>query len=339
MTIKITHFLPSDAVGGAPKNVARLVSLIERRQDVFFWKKEVDDTDQVLSGQTLGKTFFTRLKSLIKFLNKTSRSRIICTHGRGMGLVVRPIALLFGFSVIHTFRGYRKERFQNYVTGQIKNRIVFMLEKILSKYSINIAVGSAEFLQVEKDLKPSRLFRIHNPVTVKYDANQSKPIRDVVFVGRRSYQKGFDKFMKIFPLTEGITFSWFGNGEDVDFSSNPIHYKSGDVLAADLNIYHEISKSKIFVSLSRWEGASTVVIEALMLGKPVIALSCQGVDEFIYATGAGRVVSESNLLDEIRNLLNDEALYKTLSANTVRINDIVDPKMIKKRYESIFNEI
>lgn len=331
--INIHHFLPDNSCGGAPINVKRLIEITSHNHLIYYWK--CTQNNFVLLGNNLSSNY-SRFLASIFIIYRINPNDFIFTHGRGMGVIIRIIALFFKKKCIHTYRGYYTSRYKNVKFGNVYNYILFIFEKYMSYYSFNICVSHSEYHLLRNVYKFANIYKIYNPISC---SNKILPLpvhkRDLIFIGRRSSQKGFDRFQSIFSKNKDFTFDWFGNGEDIEKSNNIITFPNGSVYPASNDIYTEITNSKLLICLSRWEGASTVVIEALMHQVPVISLSCQGVDEFVYGTGGGFIVKEDEIISTIKYVLSCNKRYSKLQRNTRNIFNIINLKEIEFNYNKI----
>ena len=107
-------------------------------------------------------------------------------------------------------------------------------------------------------------------------------------VGRLSRQKGYDRLIKVVKRMndDGLDFDvWIigvGSEENKlrkmlsDYGINNVY-----LLGYKKNPYPYIKESDVFVCSSRAEGFSTVVSEAIILQKPIVATDCSGMKELL----------------------------------------------------------
>lgn len=112
---------------------------------------------------------------------------------------------------------------------------------------------------------------------------------NLISVGKLDPQKGFDRLIRIHArlIGEGIANHLYlvGSGPqaselkhlalDLDVSGT-VHF-----LGYQSNPYKYVSQSDLFVCSSRFEGLSTAVTEALILGRPVVSTRCSGSEELL----------------------------------------------------------
>lgn len=143
-------------------------------------------------------------------------------------------------------------------------------------------------------------------------------------IGRLSYEKGNDRLLEACSMLKVAGYNFrlqligegperqklelfvqkFGLSNHVDFlgfQSNPYPYMAG----ADL-----------IVVPSRYEGLSTVVTEALILGKPVVATPCSGMRELLGDSEFGFITEDSvqGIYEGIKKMLDEPSLMAQYAA-------------------------
>ena len=286
---KQIHFLPSISVGGAPINALRLITELKKinsnctfeiwspNDNESFKERIVNEGIKFVDIRKVNPfslPFLNQICSII-FSSKEKSTQFI-THGRGCGLIIKPLILISGKKSVHFYRGFTPSYGIKYKFIQ---KFLTDWESILSKFGIVICVGAEELKQVRKTLNPRRYELLYNPVKkINWERNNNK--NTFCFIGRRSYQKGFDRALKVSKNLPDISFTWFGEQEK-NFRKNAVTPENMNLASSD-NIENIFSKSNVVIILSRWEGASTVAIECLLSKKPFLSINCPGVNEFFY---------------------------------------------------------
>lgn len=338
--VKVIHILPSNAIGGAPMNVSRIVGLTEDAFDhKVFFIKFYKTKNVKISSKFIGKVSdITLLNILYIFIylmhtKITGKKFVVLTHGRMIGLVFRPLCKLLSIPNIHTYRGFTTSRYSG-LFAKLINGLYILIEQRICNYGKVVAVSESEKKALIYQLKCKDVRVIYNPVQIEIEPKEDKDF-DIVFLGRRSLQKGFDRFIEMFSDCTHLKVAWFGDGDmpvQLNLSANIV------VRPAVKNVSEVLSNTKLLGVLSRWEGASTVVLEALQYGVPVISVECQGVDEFVHYTKGGTITSEYNFVKTINSTLEDDEKYHNLKRNTFKIKTLLDPSVIKKKYIQIIEE-
>lgn len=139
----------------------------------------------------------------------------------------------------------------------------------------------------------------------------NKPL--LVTVGRLVYEKGYDRLLEAIKILmgEGYTFeTWIiGNGENETDLKKYIQEngleKYVKMLGFQGNPYKYIKKCSWFIAPSRYEGLSTVVSCAYILGKPVMATNCSGMSELLDKGRVGVLVNNdlSGVVEGLKTIL------------------------------------
>lgn len=143
---------------------------------------------------------------------------------------------------------------------------------------------------------------------------------DVVFIGRLSEAKNpklfvdvIDEIRKRCPVRAVM----LGDGEMRGEIEAQIEEKGlGDVITLGGfvdNPYGILSESRLLLMTSSWEGYGLVAVEALSLGKPVVATRVGGIPTIVEKGSGFLCNTEDELVDSAVRLLTDSALYEVTS--------------------------
>ena len=128
--------------------------------------------------------------------------------------------------------------------------------------------------------------------------DMKKNLKQVVYLGRDSFEKGIDILKKIEPNIDG----------NVKYCTSLEWHKAMEVLKS----------SQILVLPSRIESVPQSILEAFYLKIPVIATDVGGVHELVSNDKTGLLVTPNNskeLLEKVNYLLNDIELCNRLANN------------------------
>ena len=138
----------------------------------------------------------------------------------------------------------------------------------------------------------SKMVRIYNPVDIKriselaeaYENPFSGEGPQLVTAGRLSHEKGIDVLLDAMALVRdtfpSVQLTILGKGElEADLKARcdrlglreAVHF-----LGFQSNPYPSFRNADLFLQCSRYEGLPNVVLEALALGTPVVAMDCPG---------------------------------------------------------------
>ena len=139
-------------------------------------------------------------------------------------------------------------------------------------------------------------------------------------VGRLIPEKGYDRLLKCHKrlLDEGIEHELWILGEGVERNNLEAYIRenklenSVKLLGYKTNPYPYMAKADLFVSSSRVEGFSTVLCEAIILGKPIVATRCPGTVEIAGRKGTGTIITkndEEGLYEGLKKMITDKEFY------------------------------
>lgn len=161
---------------------------------------------------------------------------------------------------------------------------------------------------------------------------------DVVFLGRLDEQKRPILFLEIIKALkekkDNITAIMIGTGPLSYEVNNYISENELDsnVELADFqeNPYNIVANCRIMCMPSAWEGFGLSAVEALCLGKPVVAAPVGGLKNIVTQTCGMLCDNVDDFVNEIDKLLNDNEYYGLKSRNAViRADQLVDLEKYK----------
>lgn len=143
---------------------------------------------------------------------------------------------------------------------------------------------------------------------------------NLVAVGRLTNQKGFDRLLEACSLLkrDGYVFRLrvLGEGPERPSLETQIQQNQlGDyvqLLGFQGNPYPYMKAADLLVCSSRYEGLSTVITEALILGKAVVTTPCTGMDELLGDSEYGLITEDSaeGIYTGLKKMLDEPELLK-----------------------------
>jgi glycosyltransferase involved in cell wall biosynthesis len=150
----------------------------------------------------------------------------------------------------------------------------------------------------------------------------------ILYIGRRSHEKGYDIFLKLSNDKEFTK-------EGLEFAT--IHNKSWE------DTIKILCSATMLILPSRVEGLPTVVLEAFACGTPVIASNIAGVDELIINRKTGLFFETENIRDlknQVQTMLDNEKLSRNLSFNGQKKTEReYDWDKVVYQYEELYRSI
>lgn len=200
----------------------------------------------------------------------------------------------------------RKTEFHDYTDEEIRkffgfNKIMVISEQIQQDFEN----------QAKTEVEKSRIVRIYNPLDTQeildkaeliqnqYDFSKEEPV--FVSVGTVFPQKGFDRLLKVHKklLDEGFKHRILIVGDGYDFEnvkqlkSELGVDKTATMLGFTDNPYPYFKAADFFILSSRYEGFPTVLYEAIVLKKTIVATDVSGVREMLNDGELGLIVENS----------------------------------------------
>lgn len=283
---------------------------------------------------------------LCRFLYKNKfKYHIIHVHSGKGGLVGRISAKFISTNIVvftpHVFSYLQYNGFQR--------RCILFVERILScwtKLLIASSPSEAKKAISEVRYKPYRVSNIFpNSIEINslssYKRNQKNKTLKILMIGRLSYQKNPEMFIRVARLVlneiDNIKFILLGAGyadeERNNVESLIAQYRLEDFIVIrdwcsyDTAIQY-ISRCDIFVLTSRYESFGYVTAEAMSYAKPIVATDIDGSRDIVLHSQTGYLVGVDD----------DQAMakYILLLVNNPRIRKMMGSKG-RKRIIEYFN--
>lgn len=165
-------------------------------------------------------------------------------------------------------------------------------------------------------------------------------------VGRLTWIKGYDRLIKICARlkTEKVPFRLLilGQGEEQENLEKliQIYQLHEDVILGGFhkNPYSFMKASDLLVCSSHFEGFSTVVSEAVILGIPVLTTDCTGAKEILGESEYGMVTGkdDESLYEGLKRILTDDNLYQRYRNAVIKRKKFFDSQTRLKETEELF---
>lgn len=197
---------------------------------------------------------------------------------------------------------------------------------------------------IQAGFDPNKIVVIPNSIDVP-DSYVKSTGNYVAYIGRLSYEKGYDLLLKVAEKHPEINFRFAGAIRDNIYQNIPNNVN----LVGYLNkqqLIDFIQQSKFIVVPSRcYEGFPMAILESACLGKPAIGPDHGGFSEII-GTGAnaiGRLFIPGNLTDmeeQIINLWNNDKLVRELGDKAFeKIKREFSSNVVYEKWRNLINEI
>jgi len=362
--IKIVFVITSLSGGGAERVFAHIIKNIDKNKFniiLAMGKKEGQFLDAVpkdikiveLAGSKKSSESFL---PLLRLLKKEKPDIVLSTLGMvstsALCSLLLPKHIRFiarlGNTISADLDRVKKESYLKYLAQRIYYNIVIRTSEIVtqSQYMKNDLISIYPFA------KSRKIYQIYNPVAF-YENNDFKNTQNntvqIITVGRFAWQKGYDylikAFHKVLQTNSSVKLTLMGTGvleEEMKALAKELNILNNIEFAGHQNNPFEYIKNPdIFVSSSRFEGFSNVIIESLAHGIPVVATDCPSGNKEVLSQGENGWLSSMEG-DIVKNLTDTIILaireYKTLNMKEekLKIMNKLNINTIVTQYEDLF---
>ncbi|MFL4557768.1 glycosyltransferase family 4 protein [Yersinia kristensenii] len=182
---------------------------------------------------------------------------------------------------------------------------------------------------LEENKYPEKIISISNPLPFEPQSKLTKKhSKNILALGRLTYQKGFDLLLDLWAKVEKTNNSWVliiaGDGEDKNLLLDKIkelNLKNVELLPSTPHVNDLYSQSSIYAMTSRFEGFPMVLLEAKASGLPIVAYDCDtGPSELIMDNEDGYLVpfaDSDTFIEKLLFLMNNEDVRETMSLKSL----------------------
>lgn len=325
MKRKVMHLLASNSYSGA-ENV--VISLIQQLSDEFdCYYVSPDGTiaknlkEKGIAFVPLQKLSFSNVKKAIQQIEPD----VIHAHDFTASIIAAAVGKEYSvlshlhqnpswlgkFNLKSVAYGVSARRFQKIITvsNQIEDEFIFAKQFDGKFKVIENTVNTQSVVALAKEQVSTEQY-------------------DVVYLGRFADVKNPMKFIQLVEKLQKkiVPFKaiMIGDGpllaECTDYIQE--HQLNISLTGFQTNPYPYLASGKLLVVTSEWEGFGLAAVEALALGKPVIATPVGGLNSIITEECGGLRKSTKEMMALIEVVLSDEKLYHKLSVGAVERADL-----------------
>ena len=326
--IKILECIRQGQIGGGESHLLSLVENLDKNKfdPIVLSFTDGPMVDRLKSMDipvhiipTLKPFDFTKWKE-VKNLLKQQSVELVHAHGTRANSNVLCAARSLGIPVIYTVHGWSFHPDQKPLTRKIR----IMGEKYLtSKTNLNISVSASNQQSGKQYISSFNSIVINNGIDLKKfnPANPHNDIRSelkipadkilVLFIARFTSHKQplalIEAFAKSYQQNPKLHLLMVGDGDQKDEAKNLIRrLKMQDHITLEAfrqDVPDVLASADIFVLPSLWEGLPIGLLEALAMGKAVIATNVDGTSEIIENEKNGLLVDTGNLISNLASSL------------------------------------
>lgn len=348
--IKILHIITHLELGGAQKTTLGLIKRLDKEKfEVHFISSSGHLAEEVRKVEGIRFKLIPHLKSKINLLNdfivfvklfnyiKNNCFDIVHTHSPKAGFLGRWSAKLAKAPIViytvHGFPFYKNQNpifkkiyiFLERITAKVTDKLIVVCKSDLNK-GISAKIGSKEkYILINEGIEnkeENQESLSDNRLHIHY----SFPL--IGMVACLKPQKSPLDFVKVAFLVK----EKFSHAKFILVGGGPLYKKiKKEIIRLGLennfyllgwrkDAYRIISLFDIFVLTSIWEGLPLVILEAISLGKPIVAAKVDGINELIEEGKNGFLIEPGkyrNFAEKINLLLENENLRKKISRNNL----------------------
>lgn len=317
--MKIVFFTPGLEIGGIERVFINYSTLFANNPelDVYYltcynngtFLTLIDDRVKIVN---IGTNDLKRsLWGIVRFLRSIKPDYIITANTATLVIILAKIFSLSKVKIIASHHNY----INNEVTSILDKRIIFKAYNFVSKV-IAVSKGIAQHL-ADKGVRPSKIATIYNPIdTESIDELKSKNLPDnilcfkpyILFVGRLSKVKNIDLLVESFKILsldyKNLDLLIIGDGPLREHIESTIEGVSNiHVLGSIASPFNFIAHASLIVLPSFSEAFPTILLEAIYLGKTIVATPTCGANEILDNGKFGYISKSFNSSKEFANLI------------------------------------
>lgn len=193
---------------------------------------------------------------------------------------------------------------------------------------------------------PYELIGVNKNWVVKFGSTRNtKPLYDLIYIGRVDPVKNLDRFVrvvkslkKIHPKIKTCVVGWGNDAERIKDTITINKLSSTiEMVGTKLHKDNYLSKSKIYLLTTKFEGLPIAALEAMAYGIPVVSTDYPGASEFIINKETGFLCSSNKqFVESINYLLNNDKKRQIMGQ---RAKDFVKKNHSRKVLEDFLKMI
>jgi len=185
------------------------------------------------------------------------------------------------------------------------------LAVLFSDEIITLTKEDQEAYCTKEKFKRAKISYINNPTPYENPQKSQLNRKNMITVGRLTYQKGYDMLLDAWHLVEKKHKDWnlliFGTGEDekkLKEQAKKLHLEKLVFKGVSKDIDKCYRNASVYVSSSRFEGLPMCMIEANSFGLPIVSFNYKTGPEEIISDGVnGYLVKEGDIVGLANKLL------------------------------------
>jgi glycosyltransferase involved in cell wall biosynthesis len=291
--------LIGEPTGGSELQTALLAkTLSEHGHEVIVIDNHFDNTPQQINNINLLSTTFLGWKKIRFFTQKLPNSIRHCFKQKADYFYVRGINYMYIIPLLAAKKNKAKfiigiphdkdtlnflERLKYLYTSKI-SITSWILRDLPSHLIYNILLKKADLILVQhtgqmRELKKRKIeSKIFSNIASNYQNKRKNERNSYMYVGSLNERKGINQLVELFQILNNVTFKVIGSFQSRSDEKKYNYFKAfpNVIFWGQQNkevVLEELSKAKILINTSGFEGFPNTFLEAWSVGTPVISLN------------------------------------------------------------------
>ena len=342
--MRILHILNSSKFSGAENVAITIINNMKNDNEIIYVSPEGQIREHLqennINYEPVRKVCIKEIKRVIK----KYKPDIIHAHDFTASIIsaIASNKKIKVISHIHINNPWMKKvnlKTIIYLLSTIKYKKILIVSKSIIDEYIFIKFINKKVEVIGNIVDTNRVKKMSEEIDIQEDY-------DIIFIGRLSEPKQPIKFIELINKlkisNKNIKVVMLGDGPLRTECEKEIEKynleENIELKGFQKNPYIYLNKSKILCMTSEWEGYGLVAVEALCLGKPVVATNVGGIPSIVNDK-CGKVTNNFNeMLDEITNLLQDDNYYQNKQLSALeRVKQINNMEKYISEMNKIYN--
>lgn len=298
----------------------------------FEFNAQIEVVSMKVEGNPL-KYIYHYIKNIKKNVNEINPD-LICVCDDGLKGFFIPTILRKKYPIIyerHVSKIIELGENPNFVKKAITNLKFFLMNKLAKTFTKFIVLTEDN----KKEWQLDTIEVIPNPLSFYPEDSSSLDKKNVLAVGKQSYQKGYDRLLNVWSIVQKEYPDWELNiygtihpeNKYKKIAENLKIENSVNFFPANKNIEEIYLNSSIYVMSSRFEGFGMVLIEAMACGVPCVTFDCPYGPSNIVQNDVDGFVIENGNIEKLAF-----ALIELISNESKRLKFGKNAKINSKKY-------
>jgi len=334
------------------QHLLRLIKFLSKKRDVIALASLTDNGELKTKFDSVPKVTRVKIQDVFHFL-KENPETIILTKELRSEYFVFIVRFFLGWSKYKHLTIRPSFGFLNESWWKIIKNILFYFSLFLVDLNITVGETVANRIRAIKNVKKQKVVCIPNSLSKKFLASNTHHLLDIkkinfIYTGFLEKRKNLDYSIELLELVpNNFTFTILGDGPEKNKLINLVKTKKMtdkvNFLGHVANVKEHLGKADIFLFLTKMEGLSLSLLEAMACGLVCVVSDIPENRELIIDMKNGLILPLNNQKQAIKKLANILKNEKQLikmgkNARQTIIEKYSDDKSFRL-YEQILNSI